>query len=228
VCRVGAAPGVDPTTNELPAARVSDLSSSTPVALPGGGVVYGGYTTYNGNRGHLVALDKDGARIGAYDFGWDVTPAVYRHDGAFSIIVKDNWYGVDTLGHPVGPYYITQLSSAMQVEWRFKATNTLKCTRHDDGTVSCDNGAAHPNGFEWCINAPAVDANGTIYVNNEDGNLYAIGQGGVEMGHFFMEMSITAAYTPLALDRQGRVYTMNFGKLSVFGQGSAQAARSAR
>jgi hypothetical protein len=36
--------------------------------------------------------------MSAYDFGWDITPAVYEHDGTWSVIVKDNFY-------PVGSYY---------------------------------------------------------------------------------------------------------------------------
>ena len=35
-CRAGATPGVDPATNDMPAGRVSDLSSSSPVVLPDG------------------------------------------------------------------------------------------------------------------------------------------------------------------------------------------------
>src|SRR5207245_1272719 len=39
------------------------------------------------------------------------------------------------------------------------------------------------NGFEWCINAPAVDQFGNVYVNSEDGRLYAIRQGGANRQH---------------------------------------------
>src|SRR5262249_3473412 len=80
-CRPGGAMGVDPSTNEQPAARVIDDSSSSPVALPDGGVLYGTHTAYNGYRGHLVKLDATGHVVASYDFGWDTTPAIYRHDG---------------------------------------------------------------------------------------------------------------------------------------------------
>jgi hypothetical protein len=40
-------------------------------------------------------------------------------------------------------------------------------------------GEPHPNGFEWCVNEPAVDARGNVYANAEDGFVYQIGQGGI-------------------------------------------------
>ena len=42
---------------------------------------------------------------------------------------------------------MTQLSPNMQIEWQFKNTTT-------DST--------HPDGFEWCINAPAIDVSGKV------------------------------------------------------------------
>ncbi|HKA89241.1 MAG TPA: hypothetical protein VKE22_16355, partial [Haliangiales bacterium] len=75
-CRPGSTLGVDPTTNLPPAGQVSDIGSSSPTALPDGGVLYGAFTGYNGFRGHLFKLDRDGHKVASYDFGWDVTPAV--------------------------------------------------------------------------------------------------------------------------------------------------------
>ena len=96
-CRAGANQGVDPTTNELPAARVFDLSSSTPVVAPDGSILYGAYTNYNYARGHLVKFSPDGTFAGSYDFGWDTTPAIYPHDGTYSVIIKDNHYEAGSL-----------------------------------------------------------------------------------------------------------------------------------
>jgi hypothetical protein len=187
---------------------------------------YGALTYYNESRGHLMKFDANGNYAGAYDFGWDVTPAVWPHDGSYSVVVKDNQYFY--WNDPTPKYLISQLDNNFIPEWQHQNLEVHQCQRETDGGVTCVDDGQHPNGFEWCINAPAVDRDGTVFVNSEDGNLYAIGQGGVEKGHYFMEMAITAAYTPLALDRHGRVYTMNFGKLSVLGQGSAQPPRSAR
>ena len=215
-CREGAAFGVDPITNLPSAVWVDDASSSAPVALPDGGVIYGALSPNNGGRGYLVKFDRHGNFDGTFNFGWDVTPAIYEHDHTYSIIVKDNDYADN------GPYNITQLSADLQPEWSFKNTSTQACTRNPDGTITCSDtssdGETHPDGFEWCVNAPAVDRDGTVYATSEDGNLYAIGQGGVQRSQVFLNISIGAAYTPLSIDRRGRIYALNNGILDVMGR----------
>ena len=47
----------------------------------------------------------------------------------------------------------------------------------------------HPNGYEWCINAPAIDANGVVYVNSEDGNVYVLEQGGKLQSKLFLQLA---------------------------------------
>ncbi len=215
-CRPGTTPGVDRNTNLMPAGRIIDESSSSPVALPDGGVLYGAYTSYNGVRGHLFKLDATGKPAGTYDFGWDYTPALWQHDGTYSIVVKDNHYEFDPVAMVnLGPYYITQLDANLNVEWHYRNTNTQSCSYDSHHALHCV--ADHPNGFEWCINAPAIDADGTIYAGGEDGVLYAIGQGGVDKGHLFLSMSLGAAYTPISIDHAGRLYQQNDGILSVVG-----------
>ena len=214
-CRAGARMGVDPSTNEAPAARVTDSSSSSPVAVPDG-VIYGAFTGYNGSRGHMVKLDLAGTVQATHDFGWDTTPAIHHHDKTYSVITKDNNYASNSEGVPLGPFSIKQLSPSLKVEWAYRATNKQSCVRAEDGTVSCVED--HPNGFEWCINAPVVDNKGTVFANSEDGNLYAIAQGGTEKGRIFLEMAVGAAYTPLSIDAKGRIYTLNDGKMSIIGR----------
>jgi len=68
------------------------------------------------------------------------------------------------------------------------------------------------------VNAAVVDANGTVYANSEDGNLYAIGQGGVLIQNIFQQLAIGAAYTPASLDNNGRIYSQNDGHLFVVGR----------
>lgn len=230
-CRVGQpANGVDPATNEAPAGRVIDDSSSTPTALPDGGVLYGAYTRYNSARGHLFKFGAAGDFQGAYDFGWDTTAAVYPHGGTYSIVVKDNHYFGETGNYcgsptvcpaqlPDGPYFITQLSAALAPEWQFQSTETQSCHRNPDGSLTCV--TDHPNGFEWCINAPAIDSNGVVYVNSEDGHLYALDQGSgivtVPKQRLFLQLAIGAAYTPLSLGGDGKIYTENDGHLFAVG-----------
>src|SRR5262249_21501569 len=217
-CRFGANPGVDPATNELPAGRVIDQSSSSPVVTPDGGVIYGAYTRYNYARGHMFHFDAHGAFVAAYDFGWDSTPAIYSHDGTYSIVIKDNHYDAGAycepspalpisqivcVDAPKGPYFLTQVSPGMQVEWKFQNVTT---------------DATHDNGFEWCINAPAIDRLGNVYANSEDGNLYVIRQGGTLLGQIFPNQAIGAAYTPLSLGDDGTIYTENDGILFAVGR----------
>jgi outer membrane protein assembly factor BamB len=63
-----------------------------------------------------------------------------------------------------------------------------------------------------------VDGNGIVYANSEDGNLYAIGQGGVLQAKIFQQLAIGAAYTPASLGGDGKIYTQNDGHLFVVGQ----------
>ena len=210
-CRQGARVGVDNQTNDRPAGRLVDSSSSTPVIAPDGSILFGSYTSYNAQRGHLMHYDSSGQFLNSFDFGWDTSPAIWEHDGSYSIILKDNHYGD-------GPYFITQLTPDMKIEWQFKSTNTQSCIRNADGTIGCTDATnTNPNGFEWCINAPAVDANGTVYANSEDGNLYVIGQGGVLQQRLFLNWALGAAYTPLALGPDGKIYTQNAGTVFVIG-----------
>ena len=51
-----------------------------------------------------MKFDSLGNFQGAFDFGWDSTPAIYVHGGTYSIVIKDNHYATN------GPYYITQLN----------------------------------------------------------------------------------------------------------------------
>jgi len=214
-CRPNRPPGVDPNTGLKGSIWVNDESSSVPVALPDGAVLYGGLSSYYGGRGHLIKVSPDGRLMGHYDFGWDSTPAVWLHDGTYSIVTKDNHYPVTPDGSE-GPYDMTQLSRDLIPEWSFASTETRSCVTDPDGGVSCV--SDHPSGFEWCVNAPAVAPDGTVYANSEDGRVYAIRQGGVLGEQRFLLQSLGAAYTPIVIDSKGRIYSMNGGLMTVVGQ----------
>jgi len=214
-CRFGANFGVDPATNEKPAGRVIDQSSSSPVVTPDGGVIYGAYNRYDFARGHLFRFDANGNFVAAYNFGWDTTPAIYPHDGTYSVVVKDNHYDAGNYCEPVGdpissivcvdapkgPYFITQVDPNMTIEWQFQNTST---------------DATHNNGFEWHFNAPAVDVLGNVYAISADGRLYVVGQGGAPSQNIFLNQ-VPGADVPVSLGPDGKIYTLNDGILFAVG-----------
>ena len=231
-CRIGAPTGVDPSTNQPGDGQVVDSASSSPVVAPDGTILFGALTRYNYDQGHMMHFDAAGNYLGAYGFGWDTTPAIYVHDGTWSLITKNNHYGDvgsycddntvcppdRTASNPASPeqYFITQLDSNLNIEWSYQNTNTQSCVRNPDGSMSCI--SDHPAGFEWCVNSPAVDANGVVYANSEDGNLYAISQGGGLLQKIFQQQALGAAYTPASLGPDGKIYSQNDGQLFVVGK----------
>ena len=130
-------------------------------------------------------------------------------------MLKDNHYGSDDNGVDLGPYFITELDSSLNVVWQFQNTETQSCVHAPDGSTQCTED--HPHGFEWCINAPAIDAAGIVYGNSEDGHIYAIDSSGQLRDRFFLDRALGAAYTPLALDGAGRVFALNNGTMTVIG-----------
>jgi hypothetical protein len=216
-CLFGATVGVDPTTNTPGSGMVIDLASSSPTVLPDASIVFGALDNYNFSRGHLFRFDSLGNYVGAYGFGWDSTPGVWVHDNTFSVVIKDNHYPstaycgggspVCDTATPAGPYYITQLDASFNIEWQFQST-------------TIDN--QHPNGYEWCINMPAIDMLGNVYVNSEDGNVYELPQSNTGIftaptGKMFLNSAIGAAYTPISIGPDGKLYTQNNGQLFVIG-----------
>jgi outer membrane protein assembly factor BamB len=218
-CRFGAVTGVDPADNQRGSGSVNDNSTASPIVAPDGSIYYGTFTRYNHSQGHMVRFSADGQFLASYPFGWDVTPAVWAHDGTFSIVTKENRYaGVGTYcgspqwcpparipGDDEG-YYITQLSAELEVQWKFRSASA----------------PGFPFGFEWCVNALAVDSRGVVYVNSEDGHLYAIDQGGTMRERIFLQLALGAAYTPLSLGTDGKIYTQNAGRLFAVGSGNVR------
>lgn len=204
-CRAGAIPGVDPSDNTAGAGRALDDSSSSPFIAPDGSVFYGAYTRYNYSQGHLMHFNSSGGYLGAYPFGWDITPAIDPHGNSYSIVTKENHYQVgsycdnieicsnirrpsDGLG-----FFVTRLNPALQVESQLP----------------------NPNGIEWCVNAPAIDRDGVAYMNAEDGFLYSVNPDGTVRDSILLTSANGQAYTPLAIDDNGRVYAEKAGRLFV-------------
>src|SRR5262249_15161230 len=151
-------------------------------------------------------FDRAGRFAGDFDFGWDVTPGIDHLDDSYSIVVKDNHYATN------GPYFVTKLDADLNPIWHFANTSTQDCARQPDRTIVCDPPTGeHDNGFEWCINAPAIDRAGNIFGLSEDGYMYALDRAGNLRERFFLTRSVAAAYTPLSIDRAGRIYAQNNG-----------------
>jgi hypothetical protein len=217
-CRYGTTVGVDPTTNATGSGEVFDQGTASPTVLPDDSLLFGVLDNYNYFRGHLLHFDPAGNFLNQYIFGWDYTPGVYTHDHTYSIVVKNNTYGVPAycfFNNPVcgfpplpGPYLVTQLDAGLNVEWSFKNT-----------TIDQN----HPNGFEWCVNSPVIDRTGLVYALSEDAHLYSIPQG--HKGVFttphqkiLLKEQLPAAYTPLSIGEDGKVYSQNAGHLLVVGR----------
>ena len=64
----------------------------------------------------------------------------------------------------------------------------------------------------------AIDADGVVYANSEDGFLYAIGPDGALLRKIFLDLALGAAYTPLSIGADGIVYTQNNGHLFAVGR----------
>ena len=67
------------------------------------------------------------------------------------------------------------------------------------------------------MNSPRSTCRGTVYVNSEDGWLYAIAQGGAVRDKILQQASVGGAYTPASLGPDGKVYAKNSGHLFVIG-----------
>jgi hypothetical protein len=231
-CRAGSHTGVDPSQNRPGAGQIIDDGTASPVVAPDGSVFYGVVTRYNWFQGHMVKISAAGDFLAFYRFGWDITPGIRVHDGTYSVITKENHY-TDlgsycddpvlcppdrTASDPSSPaaYFITQLSADLTPEWMWRNTNTLSCTHGPRGQITCTND--HPDSFEFCVNAPAIDRNGYIYNNSEDGNLYVLGPDGKLREHFFLNTALGAAYTPVSIGADGKIYTQNDGHLFVIGR----------
>jgi hypothetical protein len=215
-CRVGAIQGVDPSDNTPGAGRAIDDSSSSPLIAPDGSIFYGAFTRYNYFQGHLMHFSTSGTYLGAYRFGWDITPAIFPRVNGYSIITKENHYPAgsycDDANHcpsvrrPTDPsgYFVTRLDESLAVEWTVR----------------------NPNNQEWCVNGPAVDRNGVSYVNAEDGFLYAIGTDGKIRESIMLTEALGQAYTPVAIDDSGRIYAEKAGRLfAVTGMPRRRAVR---
>ena len=215
---------------------MSDDSTASPVVTPDGHILYAAGTRYNYGQGHLMMFTASGQFAASYPAGWDCTPAVVSRGSSYAIVVKENRYNVGSYCNdrvhcplrnhsvPDNPeqYFITQLDEALSVEWRFRSNNTTSCSRDAAGLLRCVDD--HPYGFEWCVSAVAVDRDGTIYANSEDGYIYATDRNGKVRERLFLQLALRAAYSPVSIGSDGTIYTLNDGVLFVVTENARRRA----
>jgi outer membrane protein assembly factor BamB len=114
---------------------------------------------------------------------------------------------------PGESFFISQLRPGLTPPRSTNYTSAIEWSFRNTTFIQPDN----PNGFEWCINAPAVDQNGVVYANSEDGSVYSINQGGTLNRRIFLRTAIGAAYTPLSIASDGKLYTENDGHTFIIG-----------
>ena len=228
-CAAGATTGFEPAANAPGSGRLLDDSTASPVVAPDGSIFYGTYSRYNYAQGHLVKISREGDYMGEYPFGVDETPAIYEHDGTYSVIQQDNHFGgvgsycnnpafcppERTAASPEA-YFITQLSRDLVPEWSYQNTNTQACARNPDNSITCV--PSNPASFQFTANAPAVDVFGVVYATSLDGNLYVVNQGGTLRTSAFLEETLGAEPTPVSISTSGRVFAENAGMFFVIGR----------
>jgi hypothetical protein len=204
-CRPGTRIGVDPSTNLSPTAEVVDRSTSSPVIAPVGTVLYGAYSRYNDERGHLIELTSSGKIKATYDFGWDTTPAVWPHKGTFSIVTKDNIYRGTVFGDGNrSQSSLVSLDASLKPLWRIAA--------------SCEATKCAQRWPEWCITSPAIDAVGNVIATNETGEVVVVAPTGSVRSKIQLDLTEGGrAYAPVVIDDRGRIYVDSGGELVVYG-----------
>ena len=123
-----------------------------------------------------MKLSSSGEFLASYPFGWDDTPAVFVHDGTYSIITKDNHYNLGSYcpfeefcpadrnaTNPASPEgYFTRLNSNLEPEWSFQSTNTFSWSAKTTSPHHAPRGAAprrrlpfmaaaKPTSSVWCL-----------------------------------------------------------------------------
>jgi outer membrane protein assembly factor BamB len=191
---------------------VNDNSTSSPVVAPDGSVYYGTYTRYNHSQGHTVRFSATGEFLASYQvrLGCDAGDLGARRN----VLRRDEgeplrrparvWRAIDE------SYFITQLSPDLDVEWRYESTNTLRAASATGWLDCCVDD--HPLGFEWCVNALAVDARGVVYVNSEDGSSLR-DQSGRHAARSHLPAARPRRRVHAAVARRdGKIYTQNAGQ----------------
>jgi outer membrane protein assembly factor BamB len=237
LCRVGSDLGVDRETGLAPAGKSLDLSTSTPVELPDGGIAIGTYTRYDNEKGHLYVLNADGSFRWAFNFGWVQTPGIIKRPGSpkYDLVQASSHYNT-------GPFFTQALGDDGRTAWQTANTSTESCTRDGD-LVTCVPAEpadpipqnqldcfSRPGGvtdckkvegggiFEFVARTPLVTGKGDVWTTASDGHTYRMsGTDGRVLDKVFVDTAVPSNDAPLSADRKGRIYVVQFGNLAVLG-----------
>lgn len=204
--------GFDPEFNLPVSLRAGDIDSNQPFCLSNGDCGTGGYDggfAFGGNydaRGALLLFDPAGNLAATNEeFGWDVTPSAWVHDGVTTLVQDRDLFS--DLDLQVGRYSATfELQAKSSVPIDFDAL-----------------------AVEWIdVNTP-VDVDGHSYGVNANGHLYQFGPDG--QASEVLALIDPATGAPVAMDglagflaRDGasRVYAPIGGRVYVVEGGAAQ------
>lgn len=192
--------------------RVIDSSTASPVIAPDGSIIMGGWNAPHAanataeppipacaasecpvSEGFLNKFSSSGAYMGNFPFGWDTTPGIWPiGDGNYELVEKWNQYTDER-------FFIVWIDpSDMSLKRSWELITPPPTTP-----------------FEMCVSAPAIDSNGYVYADGEDGYIYRIAPDAVNFTRLFLRAPRNAAYTPTSIGNDGRIYTLNDGHLFV-------------
>jgi hypothetical protein len=207
--------GFDPEFNRPGSLRAGDLDSNNAFCLPDGSCGVGGYDggfAFGGDYDARGAIDKigfDGTLAATNEeFGWDVTPTVWAHDGIVTLVQDRDLFS--DLDMQVARYSSTfELESKSNVPIDFNAT-----------------------AIEFLDQNSPVDTDGHSYGYNANGHFYQFGADGQMTDLVALIDPATGAPCAMdavsgfmARDRAGRVYVPACGNVYVIESSGATSGR---
>ena len=128
---------------------------------------------------------------------------------------KRNW---EWLGHGVtNNIRINQypLEEERAIIRQIRETIAAATGKAPRGWLGPGGGDESPNTLDHL--APGIDVSGNVFINSEDGFLYELDSNGRQFNAVFTNLALGAAYTPLSIGPDGRIYAQNNGHLFVIG-----------
>lgn len=245
-CRAGSTYGVALKKGSVPGNFVNELSTSTPVSLPGDAVALATYRNHDNERGATKVVGFNGAAYRTTMFGWNTNPAVIWSDDQINgtkLVTLDSQYDN-------GPYGILAygLYTATPV-WERVNTNHQECIRNGTSELyDCQQLTPYPgpgpgqslkrvlyNGnttahlvrdvpfqsslFPFISRQPAVTAERNVWVSGTDGVARLLdGNTGKQLASVAIDSAMGQADVPVSLGPDDKAYFMQNGQLVVVGK----------